>query len=53
VRGDDQQTSHLFSYLSLEQRVPVDHPLRQIRDDGRGIAPDGVVCSRLLNQAAP
>ena len=31
VRGDDQQTGHLFSYLSPEQRVPQDHPLRAIR----------------------
>src|SRR6516164_9079462 len=31
MRGDDQQTSHLFSYLSPEQRVPADHPLRPIR----------------------
>ena len=31
MRGDDQHTSHLFSYLSPEQRVPVDHPLRPIR----------------------
>lgn len=31
MRGDDQQTGHLFSYLSPEQRVPQDHPLRAIR----------------------
>jgi transposase len=31
VRGDDEQTGHLFSYLSPEQRVPADHPLRMIR----------------------
>ena len=31
MRGTDQQTSHLFSYLSPEQRVPADHPLRAIR----------------------
>jgi transposase len=31
VRGDDHRTSHLFSYLSPEQRVPTDHPLRAIR----------------------
>ena len=31
MRGDDQQTSHLFSYLSPEQRVPANHPLRAIR----------------------
>jgi transposase len=31
MRGDDQQSGHLFSYLSPEQRVPADHPLRLIR----------------------
>ena len=31
MRGDDQQTSHLFSCLSPEQRVPADHPLRLTR----------------------
>jgi hypothetical protein len=31
MRGNEQQDGHLFSYLSLEQRVPADHPLRAIR----------------------
>jgi transposase len=31
MRGDDQQTGHLFSYVSPEERVPADHPLRAIR----------------------
>ncbi len=31
MRGDDQQSGHLFSYLSPEQRVPADHPLRVVR----------------------
>jgi transposase len=31
MRGDDHQTTHLFSYLSPEQRVPADHPLRAVR----------------------
>jgi transposase len=31
MRGDDEQSGHLFSYLSPEQRVPADHPLRPIR----------------------
>jgi len=31
MRGDDQRGGHLFSYLSPEQRVPADHPLRAIR----------------------
>src|SRR5262245_50407056 len=31
MRGQDTQRSAMFSYLSPEQRVPADHPLRQIR----------------------
>jgi transposase len=31
VRGDVEQSGHLFSYLSPEQRVPASHPLRAIR----------------------
>ena len=31
MRGSDTQQSSLFSYLSPEQRVPADHPLRKIR----------------------
>jgi transposase len=31
MRGTDQQQSHAFSYISPEQRVPRDHPLRPIR----------------------
>lgn len=31
MRGNDQQTGHLFSYLSPEHRIPDDHPLRSIR----------------------
>jgi len=31
MRGDDQQQAGMFSYLSPEQRVPADHPLRPIR----------------------
>ena len=31
MRGCDETASHLFSYLSPEQRVPPDHPLRAIR----------------------
>ena len=32
MRGDDQQQSGMFSYVSLEDRVPQDHPLRRIRE---------------------
>src|ERR1700751_1389355 len=31
MRGTDQQQSHIFSYLSPEERVRKDHPLRTIR----------------------
>ena len=31
MRGHDEQTTHMFSYLSPEQRVPADHPLRAVR----------------------
>ena len=31
MRGTDQQQSHVFSYISPEQRVRRDHPLRPIR----------------------
>ena len=31
MRGQDEQTSHMFSYGSPEQRVPADHPLRAMR----------------------
>lgn len=31
MRGTDHQQSHIFSYLSPEQRVRQDHPLRAIR----------------------
>src|SRR5215471_4342985 len=31
MRGTDHQQSSMFSYISAEQRVPKDHPLRTIR----------------------
>lgn len=31
MRGEDQQSSNLFSYVDLEARVPKGHPLRLIR----------------------
>jgi transposase len=31
MRGGDERTGHLFSYVSCEARVPADHPLRVIR----------------------
>lgn len=31
MRGNDQQQFGVFSYVSLEERVPEDHPLRPVR----------------------
>jgi transposase len=31
MRGTDRQQSSMVSYISAEQRVPKDHPLRAIR----------------------
>jgi transposase len=31
MRGADEQSGSMFSYVSLEERVPPDHPLRAIR----------------------
>jgi hypothetical protein len=31
MRGGDVRSKALFSYVSCEARVPVDHPLRRIR----------------------
>lgn len=31
MRGEDRSTGQLFSYVSIEERIAADHPLRQIR----------------------
>jgi transposase len=31
MRGDERVQDGIFSYVSLEQRVPQDHPLRAVR----------------------
>src|SRR5277367_1540160 len=31
MRGHDDQQEGMFSYISLEKRVPEDHPLRRVR----------------------
>lgn len=31
MRGDDKQQAAMFSYVTMEQRIPVDHPMRRIR----------------------
>ena len=43
MRGADVQQSAMFSYLSAEDRVPADHPLRTVR----------VVTDRILAQLSP
>jgi transposase len=31
MRGDDRRPEPMFSYVSAEERIPADHPLRPIR----------------------
>jgi transposase len=33
MRGDDDQQEGMFSYISPEKLVPIDHPLRKIVDE--------------------
>jgi transposase len=40
MRGPDQKQDAIFSYLSPEERVPTDHPLRQIRTLVDGVLQD-------------
>ena len=37
----------MFSYLTLEQRVPADHPLREIR----ALNPNGLIAAAMVTQA--
>ncbi len=32
MRGTDQRSENLFSYVDLEERIPAKHPLRLIRE---------------------
>ncbi len=32
MRGEDEKQQDMFSYISPEQRVPADHPLRAVRE---------------------
>ena len=43
MRGADGQQATMFSYLSPEERVPEDHPLRSIRQ----------LADRMLKQLSP
>jgi transposase len=31
MRGDDKQQAAMFSYVTMEQRIPANHPMRRIR----------------------
>jgi len=31
MRGKDEQQGSVFSYISAEERIPADHPLRAVR----------------------
>ena len=31
MRGQQERTGPLFSYISTEERIPASHPLRQVR----------------------
>src|SRR5258708_3015086 len=49
MRGEDERSEDLFSFVRLEQRVPADHPLRAIRalvDEALGQPEGGKVVSR-------
>src|SRR5580698_3588884 len=37
MRGDERIQDVMFSYVSLEQRVPGDHPLREVRKVTDGV----------------
>jgi transposase len=37
MRGQDQSSGALFSYVDLEERVPANHPLRTIREIVNGV----------------
>jgi len=40
MRGGDERSGSLFSYVDLEARVPADHPLRSIREIVNGALSD-------------
>ena len=40
MRGTDERSGSLFSYVDLETRVPKDHPLRAIREIANGALSD-------------
>ena len=40
MRGTDERSGSLFSFVDLETRVPKDHPLRAIREIANGALSD-------------
>ena len=50
MRGDDPQQAAMFSYISPEERVPLEHPLRAIRtlvdDVLKELSPSLTSCTR-------
>jgi hypothetical protein len=55
MRGEDILQESLFSYLSCEARVPVEHPLRRIRVivDAALERLDGTFCEILSSAVKP
>jgi transposase len=55
MRGDDQQQAAMFSYVTMEQRIPADHPMRRIRAmaDRALAAMDAVFCGLYSETGRP
>ena len=47
MRGTDVQQGGLFSYVSLEERIPADHPLRGVRKEVQTVFFSGDGSARL------
>ncbi len=39
MRGADETSGSLFSYVDLEEHIPPEHPLRKIRQMAFGLTP--------------
>ncbi len=53
MRGDDQQPEAMFSYISLETRIPPDHPLRALRPMVDAVLADLAPVQRDLRHDGP
>jgi hypothetical protein len=51
MRGSDERTGELLSYVDLEKRVPAKHPLRLVRR--QGLRRGGVRCRHARAQVTP